>query len=268
MLGFLEGKATPSWGVDSPSVNLEYVNRKLEAFVRDPSQCRRILVIKSPRTPKTPPYPDPMVPSTFYRTWAEHKAREMQYLEPKIDHRSSIDDLDYWRTEARCYMSLLGDLADLERQNIDEWTYWRTEATFWKETCCTDQRTADRWHVENIQYWKTEVLHLAKVFKNNPQTPNIREHIYDANYWKTETFHYDDLLQRRHNQTLEDQVPKSTLQQNPNCKKRKHEDDGVRRPVNSWLAKWHAAHGKPSGDNVSSEVSAACLKKRRMANAG
>ncbi|KIW79541.1 hypothetical protein Z517_06153 [Fonsecaea pedrosoi CBS 271.37] len=185
----------------------------------------------------------------------------MQSLEPKIGHRLSIDDLDYWRTEAQCYMSLLGDLADLERQNIDEWT-------FWKEACCTDERTADRWFVENIQYWKTEVLHLAKVFKTNPQAPNIRYHIYDANYWNSETFHYDDLLQRRHNPTFEDQVAKSTLQQNPNRKKRKHEDDGVRRPVNSWLAKWDAVLGKPSGDGVSSEVSAAYLKKRRMANAG
>ncbi|KAL2433666.1 hypothetical protein ABEF95_009053 [Exophiala dermatitidis] len=254
-MAFLGYKSSPVLGAVSPSIDLEYVNRRLESFAHDPSPSRpTILYPASPPCPSTPPFPNPMIPSTFFRHWASHKAKELQSLEPTIDHRLSIDDIEYWRTEARCYTSSLGALAEQERQNIDEWMYWRTEATFWRQAFYSKDRTTDRWDIQNLQYWKTEALRLAKAFENNPQTSNIRWHICDWVYWRTETFHYDDRLEQvmRQNLALKDLPPKSALQQSPNCKKRKAEDDGVGRPISSWLAKWNAVHKKPSGDITSS----------------
>ncbi|KAK5023506.1 hypothetical protein LTS07_008921 [Exophiala sideris] len=86
----------------------------------------------------------------------------MQSIEPSIDHRWNIDDIDYWRTEARCYISSLGDVADLERQKIHEWIYRRMEAKFWKDACCDSDFTAERWQIQDVQYWKIEVRHLGK----------------------------------------------------------------------------------------------------------
>ncbi|KAK6369296.1 uncharacterized protein PV06_08489 [Exophiala oligosperma] len=263
-LHFLGFANTPVFGVRSPRVDLEYVNRKLESLAHEPPQIRRTFFYdRSPRRPITPPFPDPMIPSSFFRTWALHKGQRMRFQEPKNDHRLSIDDVNYWRTEARYYSSLLEDRADLERQNIDEWTYWRTEATFWREAYCIKDCTTDRWAIQDSQYWKIEALHLAKVFRKNSRTSNMRQHIYDPDYWKTETFHYDDLLEKAFpppSLDSDDLLQKPALQQNSNCKKRKF-DDGK-----SWLAMWKAEHIKPSGDSVSSEVPATGLKKQRMTN--
>ncbi|MCJ1459488.1 hypothetical protein MMC28_009867 [Mycoblastus sanguinarius] len=79
------------------------------------------------------------------------------------DHRQSIDDEEYWKTEALHYRAMLDSRQDRITNKV----------AYWKEEACLRQEMARRY------------LPVSK--------EHCRSSIYDAAYWKAEAVHLEDV---------------------------------------------------------------------------
>ena len=84
-------------------------------------------------TSMTSPFPHPLDPVEYWREHSRSKLSRLQQSIQEENHRDSISNWRYWRTEAEFWAQTV-DGTDTDRQTISDVDYWKAEARFGETT--------------------------------------------------------------------------------------------------------------------------------------
>lgn len=95
----------------NPVPNLYAVSAKLLQSPLRRDFTSFVPVPPSTQSPQTPPFPHPLYPLEYWKTWSRLKLSQLELLRGKQDFRDSITDPKYWQIENDHYNDLLAYIS-------------------------------------------------------------------------------------------------------------------------------------------------------------
>ncbi len=141
------------------------------------------------------PFPHPLYPLEYWKNFSLFKEDQLRRLSHTQDHRDSITDVSYWRTEAVFWHSRAED-QNADRHSISSSSYWKCEAGFWEAACRSRRNDVARLEILDAAYWKCEAFFWKNIKSQNDlvDISAERHDISEVSYWMYENNHYENIL--------------------------------------------------------------------------